>query len=279
MKKYVLIAILLLTVALVAAQDIGQQGIGRRSEIAKIGALGKGIAVSTTDPMDFKMVKVGLVEIKVSFDNKTIVRSQGLLWLDEEKYQLKNATISKNAVGADVYLNDSYVGTLTLALVPRNDTDVWAGKLTVNGKEYNIYVLEGKREFKKQEIKWKIRDACDENDENCVQIAKGIGNRFCDKVNDTSCREKIAEFCEQNPSDARCQNVMRNYCANNTDDARCRGVLKEVCKNTPADQKCWEYCKENPELCKLQIKQEVKERVKERLQEIRENMKNRRAGR
>ncbi|MGB9693601.1 MAG: hypothetical protein ACPLYF_02020, partial [Fervidobacterium sp.] len=175
--------------------------------------------------------------------------------------------VEQNAIASEVYLNGSYVGSLTLALVQKDDTDVWAGKLVLNEKEYNIYILEGKRGFKAEEIREKIKEAC-EGDENCTQIARGIGNRFCEKITDISCREKIAEFCEQNPNDQRCLAVMKNYCANNTDDSRCRSMLKEVCKENPTDQRCWNYCQENPESCRLQIRTEVKERVRERLQQI-----------
>jgi hypothetical protein len=275
MKKYATALVLLLLVGLVAAEEIGQQRAGIKPEITRIGVLGKGIAISTADPLDFKMVKIGLIEVRVELDNKTITAERGLLWLDENKYQLRNASISNSSVAADVYLNDSYIGSLTLALVPRNDTDVWAGKLAMDGKEYNVYILEGKRGFLKHEFKQKVKEACKEGDEDCRQIAKGIGNRFCEKVEDPSCREKIAEFCEQNPDDQRCQAIMMSYCSNNTDDLRCRGIIKEVCKRFPNDERCWKYCRENPEMCRLQIKQEVKERIRERLEEARERMRNR----
>ncbi len=282
MKKYWLAIVLLFAVALVAAENIGMQQLRAeigKPEITKIGAVGKGIAVSTSDPLDFKMVRLGLVEVQVNFSGQIINRQTGLIWLEDEKYLLKNASIQQSAVSADVYLNNTLVGNINLVLVARNDTDVWVGKLVLNGKEYNVYLLEGNRGFEKQEMKQKIKQACSDDDENCTQIAKGIGNRFCEKVNDTSCREKIAEFCEQNPNDQRCQAIMRGYCANNTEDTRCRLMLKQVCKNNPADSRCLNYCQENPELCKIQIRQEVKERVKEKLQEMREVAQTKRMGR
>ncbi len=275
MKKYLIAIFLLLVVGLVAAEEIGQQRAGIRPEITRIGVLGKGIAVSTSDPLEFRMVKIGLMEVRVELENKTITREAGLLWVDEEKYRLKNATIEENSVGADVYLNESYVGSLSLALVPRNDTDVWAGKLTLDGKDYNVYILEGKRGFLRHEIRLKVKEFCKEEDENCKQISKGIGNRFCEKVEDPSCREKIAEFCEQHPEDPRCQAIMRNYCSNNTSDMRCRGVIKEVCKKFPNDERCQNYCRENPEACNLKITQEIRERIRERLERIGERMRNR----
>ncbi|MBU5688617.1 MAG: hypothetical protein KQA41_00095 [Candidatus Aenigmarchaeota archaeon] len=274
MKKYALAVLVLLSIALVAAQDLGMQQL--RAElgkpiITKIGALGKGMAISTSDPLDFKIAKIGLVQVQVNFSGQILTKETGLLWLDDEKYQLRNASIQKSAVSADVYLNDSLVGSVNLALVQKNDTSIWVGKASINGKEYNLYILEGNRGFEKQEIKMKVRDFCDENDGNCTQIAKGIGNRFCEKVNDPSCREKIAEFCQENPSDARCVAVMKNYCANNTDDTRCRLMLRDVCKQNPGDTRCLNFCQDNPEACKIQIKQEVKERLKEKLQEMKEN--------
>ncbi|MCS7134907.1 MAG: hypothetical protein NZ893_00505, partial [Candidatus Aenigmarchaeota archaeon] len=162
------------------------------------------------------------------------------------------------------------VGTISLVLVEKNETSIWTGKLTLHGKEYSIYILEGKRQFQRNELKEKVREYCDERDENCVKIAKGIGNRFCEKVYDQSCREKISEFCEQNPDDPRCRAIAKNFCANNTEDIRCRDLLKEVCKTTPNDPRCLEYCEQNPELCKIHIKTEIKEKIRERLQRTEE---------
>ncbi|MEM5776855.1 MAG: hypothetical protein QXJ06_00205 [Candidatus Aenigmatarchaeota archaeon] len=274
MKKYVLVALVLLSIALVAAQDLGMQQLrinAGRPVIAKIGALGKGIAISTTDPLDFKIVKIGLVQVKMNVSEQVIVTNRGLIWLDDTKYQLLNATVTQNTISADVYLNNTLIGNLNLVLVQKNETSLWAGKIEISDKEYNVYILEGKRGFEKTEMGLKIKEFCNENDQNCNQIAKGIGNRFCEKINDPSCREKIAEFCEQNPNDTRCTAVLRNYCANNTDDTRCREMLRGVCKENPADTRCLNFCQDNPEACKIQIRQEVKERLKEKLQEIKEN--------
>ncbi|MEM5799911.1 MAG: hypothetical protein QXZ43_04590, partial [Candidatus Aenigmatarchaeota archaeon] len=146
MKKYALAVLVLLSIALVASQDLGIQQL--RAElgkpiITKIGALGKGMAISITDPLDFKIAKIGLVQVQVNFSGQILNRDTGLLWLDEEKYQLKNATIEKSAVSADVYLNGSLIGIVNLALVQKNDTPIWVGKLSINSKEYNLYLLEG----------------------------------------------------------------------------------------------------------------------------------------
>lgn len=217
------------------------------------------------------MGRIGLVQVQVNVSGQIVTRDIGLLWLDDEKYQLKNTTIEKGVASADVYLNDSLVGSINLALVQKNNTSVWVGKLDINNKEYNVYILEGNRGFEKQELGMKIKGFCDENNSDCKQIAKGIGNRFCEKVNDPSCREKIAEFCKENPNDQRCVAVMRGYCANNTDDTRCRLMLRDVCKENPDDTRCMNYCQDNPDACNIKIKQETRERLKEKLQDIKAN--------
>ncbi|MBU5689533.1 MAG: hypothetical protein QXM68_01620 [Candidatus Aenigmatarchaeota archaeon] len=278
MKKVYLIALIMLLPMLVAAQNLGMQelkaAIGK-PEIERIGVIGKGIAISDSDSSAFEIVKIGVVDVTVQFNNQTITRQAGILWVGQNKYTLKNSVIGNGTLSSEIYMNDTKIGSLDLVLVEKDGTDVWTGKMTLNSKDYNLYILEGQRKFERNEIKQKFQQFCQGNNTNCTQIAKGIGNRFCDKIDDPSCREKIGEFCEQNPTDQRCIAITKGFCQNNTDDARCRYVFKNMCAQNPNSEDCSNFCQGYPEKCNMT--RQNTERIKEKLQqmqETREKMKN-----
>lgn len=269
MKKIYLAAVVLLLPMLVAAQNIGMQELKPtigKPEITKIGVLGKGIAISGSDLSDFEIIKIGVVDVKVQFNNQTITKQAGILWVGQDKYVLKNSVIGNGTLSSEIYINDTKIGNLDLVLVEKDETEVWTGEMTLNNGDYNVYILEGQRKFERNEIKQRLQEFCQGNNINCTQIAKGIGNRFCDKIDDPSCREKIAEFCEQNPTDQRCIAINRNFCQNNTDDARCRAILKERCIQNPENEECSNFCEAYPEKCR--IMQQNAERIREKLERI-----------
>ncbi|MFH8092925.1 MAG: hypothetical protein QXM38_03220 [Candidatus Aenigmatarchaeota archaeon] len=272
MKKYLIALALLISIAIVVAEEVGLQGFGK-PEIARIATVGKGLAISTTDNFEFYIIKVGMMKVKLTYEKQNITKDVGLLWVDDQKYQLKDINITQDAATANIYLNNTHVGSLNLVLVKKGETFVWVGKMTIDKVEYNVYIVEGKRGFHKNEILLRVRE-CGDEDENCKEIAKGIGNRFCEKINTTSCREKIAEFCEQNQEDPRCVAIMKSFCINNTEDMRCRGIMTEFCKRNPTDARC-SHCQDNPEVCGLQVKAKINEKVRERIQEMQKKVKGR----
>lgn len=254
------IVFLLLPTMLVAAENLGSQGL-LRPVITTVGVLGRGIAISEDNPKEFKILKIGIAKLRVSLEGENQELAAGVLWLDDSRYLLKNVLIGEGNTSADVYLNATKVGSIDLSLTEKGNTEIWIGSLSVNDDRYNVYILEGQRKFKGFELGEKVSDVCEEHPEKCTTIAKGIGNRFCDKLNDPSCREKIKEFCEEHPDDNRCVTVFRIYCEQNLQDARCRQELTNFCKENPTDEKCLNLCEKFPMKCS----QEIRERIKEKL--------------
>ena len=245
MKKIFAFAVLLLLIAPVIAHETNRPHPHVKTPII----LGKGIAVSTDNPKDFGLLKIGLAKVTIALAGEETDVKVGVLVLDGIKYHLRNIDANESNASADVYLNDSKVGSLQVELVTKNDTDFWIGSLNLNSKNYNMYVLDAERRAKPEEVGEKVKDVCKESPEKCEEVAKGIGNRFCDKVDDESCREKIEEFCKENPEDSRCVGVFREFCSKHLEDSRCRTMLKSLCVTQPDLKACEEFCEKFPVSC------------------------------
>ncbi len=249
--------------------------------------LGKGVAANPNDPMDFRIAKIGIGKVKVPVFEE--VFTVGVLKLDEEKYKLKEITVDEGRVTGKIYANGSEVGSFDLSSVMKGDTEVWAGTITINGKVYNTYIIEGVRPVRPGELKEKVADYCKKHPK------------------DKNCREIISEkFCENNPEDRRCRAIFIAQCMKedkNLEDMRCREALKEFCKENPTDKRCvpfelrrakhyceehsdsplcrkigervLDFCKENPENegCTV-VKKIIQERPRlfEKIQEIRKRI-------
>jgi len=250
MKKILAISVVLLLLLpmLVTAQNLGSQGLGK-PKITAIGALGRGIAIPEDNPREFSIIKVGIAKLRVLLVSEEKDIAAGLVWFDNTRYLLKNVAIAEGHITADVYLNTTKVGTIDISLTEKGNVDIWVGQITINNKDYNIYILEGQRKFKNTEIAENVMETCSEDLEECKDIAKGIGNRFCNKLDDKSCREKIQEFCKQNPDDRRCLVIARLYCKDNIDDTRCRHLLREYCSNNQDTAICGKICNKFPRFC------------------------------
>ncbi len=231
MKKILIASILVLFIlpVLVHAQV--------EPKIKTLVFVGKGIAVSPNDPLDFRMVKAGVGSVKVSLAGETTELKVGVLILDGEKYKLKNIVDdSDGGVSGDVYRNNSRVGSFSVSSVLKDDITVWAGKLEVNGETFNLYILEASRKARPDEIREKISDYCKAN------------------KNDPNCRQRMAEYCKNNLDDSRCKEIFRRYCKNNLDDSRCREYIRSYCDKNPEIEDCRvfvvkrtaKFCKEHP---------------------------------
>jgi len=229
--------------AIVSAQTIYR--------IKTLGILGKGIAISTTDPEDFKLLKIGVGTVTVELLGEETDLTIGVLFLDDDKFKLKNVEMGNDTASGKVFSDDEEVGSFSVSLTIKNEQEIWHGTLTVNDEDYNIYILEAERQIKPLEFATKVKNLCDEHPEKCSDIAKGIGNRYCEKVTDKSCREKIEEFCGEHPDDRRCMAVFRFFCKGNLDDTRCRKELKQFCAENPDDESCEEFCKKFPNVCRF----------------------------
>lgn len=241
MKKLLALAIALLvigvTVVSVSAQQIGaQQNV--RARIKTLGAFGNGLAVSQDNSMDFELIRIGVAGIKVGLADEEATVKVGILHFGEDKYRLKNVTIGNGSVTANVYSNDTQVGSLSLNSYPKGDKEVWAGTLTLNGETYNAYVLQAHRLVKPLEKAEKTFEYCKNNPEKCKAAMKAVGQIVCDPVTDGNCRDRIKNFCEQYPDDNRCKALRFAQCKLNLEDADCRAEIMGVCRNNATDNAC-----------------------------------------
>ena len=210
-KKLIAIALVVLLLGVPAmAQTIPGP------KIKSLVILGKGIASSPSDPMDFMIVKFGIGELTIK--NTTLTR--GVLILDDEKYKLREIIIEDGHATGKVYKNESEVGSFDVSSVMKGDTEIWAGTLELKGSTYNLYVIEGVRPIRAGELKEKVADYCKNNpdDQNC---------------------KKVKNYCQNNPNDPRCKALFRAYCLKSgMNDIRCRHAFITWCKNNPADEHC-----------------------------------------
>jgi len=145
----------------------------------------------------------------------------GVMYLDDQKYVLKDVMISNGSVTAKVYLNETTVGSLSASSVIKGGAEVWAGTLSVSGATYYLYILEASRPIKPAELKEKVKE-------------------YCSETGDRNCTSNIDEFCANNPTDTRCLALFKAYCLtrNNMDDSRCRELMNRLCQNNSESENC-----------------------------------------
>ena len=212
MRKYIFAALLVSLSLIVFAQA--------EPAIKSLHAVGKGIAISASDPGDFKLLKIGIAKVSVSVLGEEQDVSVGILILDEQRYKLKNINVGNGSVTADVFDGNTSVGSLSIVSAQKGDTTVWFGTLSLGDKIYNVYILEVKRDVKAKELGANVADFCRAHPRH------------------ESCRERMHEFCEQNPDDARCKQIFLEFCKENPSDVRCRDAVKKFCEGRPDDSLC-----------------------------------------
>ncbi|OGI14453.1 hypothetical protein A3K63_04910 [Candidatus Micrarchaeota archaeon RBG_16_49_10] len=224
-----------------------------KASIKVIDLLGKGIAVSPTDPMVFMIAKVGIGTVEVSLAGEVTEMDVGVLKLDNDTYKLKAITHGEGSIEADVYLGDDEKGSMEIASVEKEDVVIWAGTLELDGTDYYLYILEASRPVKGSEIVDKVSDYCK------------------DREDEPNCRDKVLNYCKNNPTDSRCVALFKKYCETHLDDARCREAIKEACEEDPTlaicdrletrlskfcekhqrSAGCMEYCQNHPGECEV----------------------------
>jgi len=245
------ISVIAVTAANVMAQAAITTPSASNVRFKTIGALGKGIAISSTDPSSFHIIKVGVAKVVLKVGGTDTDVALGILFFDNDKYTLKDVTIGEGTFSGTVVKDNSNVGTISATLKTLGDTPVWYGTLSISGFDYNIYILEGQRKIKASELGEEAKEGCGTNPSACNDVARGIGKRYCDKATDKSCRDKIAEFCTDNPTDPRCVAMFRAFCVNKLDDSRCREELRGFCSTNPTNSNCQRFCSKFPALCGL----------------------------
>jgi hypothetical protein len=242
MKKLLVMAIALLVIGMAGTAVIAEETLGSQSQVRTkihtMGALGYGIATSQSNAMDFELVKVGIAGVSITSadGNETVIKT-GVLHFGEAKYRLKDVVIGNGTATANIYDNETQVGSISLNSYIKGDREVWAGTLTLDGVAYNAYIIQAPRIWKAVEKAEKVKDYCENNPEKCKAVMKAVGQIVCDPALNESCRDKIKAFCEQYPDDNRCKALRVAYCSINLEDANCRAELIERCKNNTVDAK------------------------------------------
>jgi hypothetical protein len=114
-------------------EDVDISDSTTKPVMAAIGILGKGIAVSPSDPMDFMLVQVGIGAVRVTVDGNSRKAAIGIIKLDGDRYRLREVSVVDGEAKGKLYLNGSEVGSFDLASVEKDNVEVWAGKLELDG--------------------------------------------------------------------------------------------------------------------------------------------------
>lgn len=243
MKKLLALVMAFLVIGVGATAAMAEDTVGtqktNRFRIHRMGAMGNGLAISQSDPMDFELLKIGIAGVKLTADVDSAELKVGVLYFGEDKYRLKDVEIGNGSASADIYDGEDQVGTISLDSYPKGDKEVWAGELTLNDVTYNAYVIQVARRVKAMEKAHHIHQYCKNNPARCKAAMKTVGNILCDPEQEgETCRNRIKEFCENNPEDNRCKRLGFEYCRTHLDDADCRAELMERCKANYDDEVC-----------------------------------------
>ena len=244
------VTVLMISVIPVFAENgpvpLGMQVKGPKVEIHKLFLVGNGVAIDQNDLSNFKIVKIGIAKVNVALNEEVKTLNAGLIYLDKDKYRVKNIAISNGTFTADIYTNNTKVGSIDANSVIKVGREVWYGKIVVDEKTYNLYILDIPRHFRASEIASNIGAYCKENpdDEKCKMVSTYVGKG----------KEKIENYCSAHPNDSRCKALEKVYCLKNLDDDRCRYIFEEKCKENPDNEECMalkkrqmiQYCKKNP---------------------------------
>ncbi len=213
MKLAIPLIVLSIMVVVVAAQS----SLTASPKVTAYVILGKGIAANPDDTMDFMIAKFGIGKVSYSTAEEVI----GVLKLDEELYRLRAVVIEEGHATGSIYRNSSEAGSFDVYSVMKGDTEVWAGKMLLYEKTYNLYVIEGVRPVKASELRARVVEYCTNNE-------------------DANCRDRLQNYCENNPDDSRCRALFRAWClrADNMDDTRCRYEFRNWCNENPRNEYC-----------------------------------------
>jgi hypothetical protein len=206
-KKIVPLAgiLLVMLVATATAQPIPVS-------IDKLHLVGIGLLIDKFEPRDFSLFRIGIATVKARVGNETIKVTRGIMIVEDTIYKLNVSSVTNDTFVADIYANDTIVGTLAVSAVLKDGRIVWVGDATINNKDLTVYILEFPRLFRPLEVREKVKEYCDERPSECA----GIGPNYCDKLEDHDCRVKIVRWCEHH-----------------LDDTRCKALAKEIGKSLP----------------------------------------------
>jgi hypothetical protein len=146
-KKTIAVAMLVLLaafpLAVFAEADDEMPGVlPVKPVLRKLFLVGKGLAVSQSNAMDFKVVRAitGRVLVPWKANHSAAFVSRGVIELDKEKYSMENIDVVNDSITATLEKNGTEVGSLSVTRVEKPGQDIWAGTLTLNGEIYNLYL-------------------------------------------------------------------------------------------------------------------------------------------
>ncbi|MEM3737894.1 MAG: hypothetical protein QXQ88_00905 [archaeon] len=208
-----------------------------------------GIAVNPDDKLDFYAVRVIGAKVGLATGEAKL----GVIFLDEKKYFLKNVEYSNLTFTAEIYdkQTGSAVGSFLVSRFEKNFAVFWVGELTLNGKEYYLYLY-------KFHVPLKIYDP----ELTAFKYCENSTSVECETLKSIAPQHNIKAFCEENKDDVRCKAVVAAYCLTNLEDESCKARLKEYCIKFKNDTKlCGELPSPQPvkeEQCISQCKNECK---------------------
>lgn len=252
------LAIALLAVGVQAQLQAKGKLLGKLPEMTKAAAaakpvliaVGRGIAVSPDDSMDFHLLKFGVGRVAVKVNQTRADKVLGTISIDDNLYKLFNIEMpSDSEVSGEVYSREgeqvgSFFLTKTQKPLPAGNAEiVWVGTLEESGKTYYMYI-HGQLAQPVKALKAagdKIEEFCTahKTDARCVALAKNV-----------------AAFCLKNPKLAECAKPIKkvaDYCKNNPDKDECAklgGKIVSFCKDNPTDARCKNVVKKVAEICK-----------------------------
>ncbi|MEM3555984.1 MAG: hypothetical protein QXF56_04670 [Candidatus Micrarchaeia archaeon] len=136
-----------------------------RAQVHHVFFAGRGIAVNPENKLDFKYIRVITGRVLVPPNNiseasstsadlevtcvnttggkekcYTLVRT-GIIYLDNERYTLRNIDIDDETATASIYKNGTEVGSIAVMKVNKMNTTIWVGTITIDGTSYYAYIL------------------------------------------------------------------------------------------------------------------------------------------
>ncbi len=255
--KHAMAVFALALAALLVAPSAFAESDGPR--IKTLFVVGAGLAINTADDSDIRKLEIAVGEIERIDGN---VFGRGLIKLDGEKFQLAQAKLDGNVATANIVKLDgntvSTIGSLSLTRVEKPGKDIWKGRLDINGEgTFNIYIIGHARKFKSVELGEDAKRYCDRNSSDSA--CQKISDIPCGDANEIRCRERVVEYCKNNPNAPQCKFLAHRLCVlnhNEDKDVRCRFLAGDS-----------------------EVRIEIRERIEKHREDIRDRIEDRRKDR
>jgi len=214
-----------MAVSLAYAQGIGSQVIPK-PQIDDLALLARGLAVDAGNSSSFVPVAIGAGSVRFP-TNMTVVA--GVMIIDTRRFTLENINITNSSISGNIFRNATQAGSFSVSSVIKNSRTAWYGAMTLNERNFNLYLLSLSRPITAQELGDKISNYCSINPGDSRCKAGGI----------------MINFCKHDASNPVCREMLRNSCLNNPNDERCRTEFNNFCKDDPGANGCNSFIKKS----------------------------------